>query len=129
MKVKEITPLQGKDGRDLWKVELEGTDKPLWLFNSPKFTKGDDVPEDSMETSRKGNSYVLKRKPKERLQGYSRNDDDIMLQVALKAVVELEKHHIVPAGDYGVGRIAQKTNELFASLIMMRPKKVKDASE
>jgi len=55
---------------------------------------------------------------------YYKNDDDIMLQVALKAVVELDTHHIPPEGEkYDIGRIAQKTNELFASLLLMRPKK------
>ena len=60
---------------------------------------------------------------------YPKNDDDIMLQVALKAIVDLHKHHYVPAGKVDVGIVAQDTNELFASLIMMRPKKDKNAKE
>ena len=72
-----------------------------------------------------GNGTPKPDKPAER-KWTPKNDDDIMLQVALKAVVELERHHFVPEGKLNVGRIAEATNELFASLLMMRPKRETD---
>ena len=123
MKVSSITPIKTKDGKDIWKVSLEGTDKPLWLQYAPKFEVGSDIPDDSLQLSSKGTSYIMKRAEGGKAPPrYFKNDDDIMLQVALKAAVELEKHHFVPEGKINIPRIAQATNELFANLLLMRPK-------
>ena len=130
MKATKITPRnRKKDNKAYWEVALEGSDKPLLMFSQPEFAEGTDIDDSMLQIAKAGTYYNLKttKEPKPQARGYVKNDDDIMLQVALKAVVELECHHTVPEGKVNIKRTAQDTNELFASLLMMRPKKEKDA--
>jgi len=130
MKVLEITPLKNKAGDDVWKVTLEGTEKPLWLGYAPKFTKGDDVPEDSIQLSKNQNSYIMKRatgqggtKPAWKP---AKNDDDILLSVAFKGAVECEGDWYVPDGKAHNDRVLKNTSELFDGLILLRPSHSKE---
>ena len=124
MRVTDIAEIPFKTGGTGWKVSLEGTDKVLWLKQKPDFEKGHDLSESNLEVNQKGN-YQLKGQPRQGGQPRpAKNDDDIMLQVALKAVVELERHHVVPQGDMKgvIARVSAETAELNAALHMMRPK-------
>lgn len=53
----------------------------------------------------------------------AKNDDDILLSVAFKGAIELERHHYVPEGKINTGRVIQTTSEIFAGLVLMRPKR------
>lgn len=128
MKVTAITPLKNKQGQDVWMVKLEGTEKPLWLGYAPSFEIDDDVPEGDIQLSKNGQSYILKRKTEQATKSQStwkpvKNDDDILLSVAFKGAIELERHHIVPEGKINTVRVIQTTSEIFAGLVLMRPKR------
>lgn len=130
MKVTAITPRKNKQGQDVWMVNLEGDERPLWSGSEPNFQVGFDVSEDSIQLSKNGNSYIFKRRteqlatPKPTWKP-SKDNDDIMLQVALKEAGLLERHHIVPEGklDDSVKRVLKATTELFAGLLLLRPKR------
>ena len=126
MKVKSISKLQGKDGKDLWKIDFEEDSKPMWASFQPNFDEGHIIDDDKLQPSRKGTSWVFKKttEPKQEKR-YAKNDDDIMLQVALKVTIELEKHHNPPNGnlDESVHRVMQGTQKMFATLMAMRPKR------
>lgn len=124
MKVIEISEVHFKQGGSGWKVGFEETDKVLWLKQKPAYEKGDDIPDSDLEVNAKGN-YQLKNRPSGGRRDFkpSKNDDDIMLQVAFKGVIELEKHHFLPEGKITTGRILQATSELYAGLLVMRPKR------
>ena len=128
MRVTDITQLSRKsDGKAYWKCTLEGSEYHLLVWNPPQFSEGADISEDQLEVKGKQGSeyYGLKSsgspgpKPAGR---FAKNDDDIMLQVAFKGAIELERHHIIPEGKINTARVAQATSELFASLVLMRPK-------
>jgi len=123
MKVSNIAEVHFKQGGSGWKVELEGTDKVLWLKQKPDFEKGHDIPDSDLEVNAKGNYQLKGSRPGSPKRDFkpSKNDDDIMLQVAFKGAIELEKHHFVPEGKITTGRIMQATSEIYAALLLMRP--------
>ena len=123
MIVENIEKITTKDGTKLWKVSLEGDDKPLWLRSEPDFSKGHEIPDGSLQISQKGNSWNMKMAGATERKWQPKNDDDILLSVAFKGAIELERHHYVPAGKIDTGRIIQVTSELFAGLVLIRPQK------
>ena len=122
MIVKEIAEVKFKQGGSGWKTSFEETEKVLWTKTKPDFVEGADIPEDELEVNQKGNYQLKGSKPKSAPPRYTKNDTDIMLQVCLKAAVELETHHIVPEGKINTGRVIQAVSELFADMMIMRPK-------
>lgn len=120
MKVVSITPLKNKEtNADFWKVELEGSDKPLWANTTPTFKVGDDIPEASLQLAKSGKSWSLKKgtgaKPYAR-QGYPKDENAILTQVAFKGAVEAEGYWYVPDGKSHTARIIENTDELVAGL-------------
>ena len=113
MKVTAITAIKSHDGKDLWKIQLEGTDKPAWANFEPPYKAGDDIPDELLPVNQKGN-YVLKRaktegKPQQFRNGRSPEErDSIERQSARRDAVELYKHTTesgVPFDSEGFGKL------------------------
>jgi hypothetical protein len=136
MKVANIEETVGGNGNPLWVISF--VDKKLTLseWAKPTFSIGDEYPyETELIKPEKGRWYYKRKgtttqenkptedKPKYTPKTYPKNDDDIMLQVAFKGAIELETHHNPPEGEINTARVIQATSELFAGLILMRPKK------
>lgn len=137
-RVSNIEKTIGGDGFDLWVVSFEGKKLTLTEKQQPTYKVGDILPFNlkviKPPAGQKGDWYYVRadgdskgqyspqaRKPQSTKS--TKNDDDIMLQVAFKGAVELEQHHNPPEGKINTARVIQATSELFAGLILMRPKK------
>jgi len=63
MKVKLITPLHDDSkNQDLWRVDFEEDSKPMWTSFAPSFTVGHTIDDEKLQPSRKGTSWVFKKK-------------------------------------------------------------------
>ena len=142
MKVLNIEELKKTDGSSYWEVTIPKKDgtpsgSPLLEWEKPTYNIGEELPFDVVLVKPSNARWYYKRKdtpsqgdrptedkPKYTPRTYPKNDDDIMLQVAFKGAIELETHHNPPEGKINTARVIQATSELFASLILMRPKKV-----
>ena len=125
MKVTGITTHNRKsDNKESWSVNLEGSEISLLMFTKPDFAEGTEVNEASLQIAKNGKYYTLvSGKPTEAKAPYRKNDDDILLSVAFKGAIELERHHYVPEGTINTARVIQTTSEIFAGLVLMRPKR------
>jgi len=129
MKVRQITPLKDKEGKDLWRIDFEGDDKAMWTGFSPTFSVGHTIEDDKIQLSKSGKSWIYKKKdsgatptdPKREWK--PKNDDDILLSVAFKGATECEGYWYVPEGKEQTKRLLENTAVLFAGLILLRPKK------
>ena len=133
MKITEITQVSFSDGSKKWRVSLENETKPVWLavkdYPKPPFKVGDDIPQESLEVSKSGKSYILtkeKAKPvatsgRER---YTPDGEDwTNIRTAVMQAVELHTHHVPPAGKVNTGEVMQVAAEIFAAMVMMKPKR------
>ena len=130
MKVKEISQVIFGDTLK-YKISFEGQDKPMYASAQPAFGEGHEIPDDSVQLSQSGKSYIMKRtstqagspQAKAPPKFVKTSDDIIMLQVAFKGAVELEGYWFVPDGKAHADRVLQNTAELFAGLLLIKPNK------
>ena len=109
MKVTAITPLNQDTENPSWRVNLEGDNKPLWIFkNKPQFVAGYDIPDDKVKLSSKGTSYIWNYgssqapkqeqhrdyPPKQEKGGY--NTDATGRNCSLIQATEIYKHCVEP---------------------------------
>jgi len=76
MKVKSIDTYTGKDGQKRWRVHFEGDDKPLILGNQPSFKVGDEIPQEKLKLTSKGDKqyYIWARETVKRSYGKSQEE-------------------------------------------------------
>ena len=138
MKVSNVEETVGGDGQPRWVVSFtkqDGSPAKNQLVESTKPTEaiGDDLPVVLVKPT--DAPWYYKRKvvtasgtQQVRSQGKSYKADpekldDIMIMSAWKIADEQIRHHIVPAGKVDVGLIGQVASEIFASMVIMRPKR------
>jgi len=75
MIVKAIDTYPAKDGSTRWKITLEGDDKPLILGWQPNFKVGDEIPDDKLKLTSKGDrQYYIWKKEGQRSSRHSTED-------------------------------------------------------
>ena len=62
MKIKSITPLKDKEGKDLWRIDFEESPLPMWTSFKPKSSVGNTIEDDRLQKSKKGTSWGFKKK-------------------------------------------------------------------
>jgi hypothetical protein len=121
-----------KDGQPYWVIHFQ--DKKLTLTEwdvKPNYAEGDELPfEVTVVKPEQGKWYYKKAatkvggKPNIPLTKAAFKDDDvIMLQTAFKGAVECEKVWYVPDGKAHCDRVLQNMAELFAGMLLSKPKK------
>ena len=139
MKVLNIEDTVGADGQPRWAVYFEkqdGTQAKNQMVEATKPTEniGDDIPVTLIKPT-DGSPWYYKRKagtsssggfkprPQEKTFKADQSKlDDIMIMSAWKIADEQVRHHIVPAGKVDTGTLGQIASEIFASMVIMRPK-------
>jgi len=124
MKVKLITPLQDKEGKDVWRIDFEESDKAMWAGFSPSFSVGHIIDDDKLQPSKSGKSWIFKRKqqtettpqPLVSPTGEKTRGDEILVSVAFKGAVECDGYWYVPDGKSHEDRVLLSAKEMYIGL-------------
>ena len=138
MKVKLITPLHDDaKNQDLWRVDFEEDSKPMWVSFAPTFSVGSVIDDAKLQPSRKGTSWVFKKrdavspsgeKPKsETRKSYGKSQDEEDWTNIRTAVMQSVAARPAQDKPYIKG-IMNDANEMFADMCVMKPNRSKDAS-
>ena len=136
MKVRNIEETPGADGQPRWVVSFfkqDGSPAKPTMTEKEKPTEavGDDIPvvmvkpDDGPWYYKRKQGAPTKQASKSAEKSYKADPekrDDNLLQSALKAAVELYCHENPPSGKIDTAPVTAATAEIFASLIIMRPK-------
>ena len=141
VKVKSTTTLQGKKGSYLSVVWTDGNKEFKKNVFDPSHQKVFQQAEKSGESvkvgvEKEGNFFNVKsaeitsETTESKSNGryyHDRHSQDAEdwtnIRTAVMQSVQLETHHIAPEGKIDIGRVMQNANEIFASMIMMKPKR------
>lgn len=139
MKVLNIDKTPKAEGGFVWSVTLakkDGTPSkvPLTESTQPTYKVGDEIYSSNLELikpdegdwyykRKEGSTQVSRGRPEKSYKADPEKLDDIMIMSAWKIADEQIRHHIVPAGKVDTGLLGQIANEIFASMVMMRPKR------
>ena len=132
MKVLKIEETVGGDGNPLWMVTLakqDGTPAKVLLpeHTKPEYSEGDDV---RVKLNKEVEPWRYERLPgatprksaEKTYKAAPAKSDDIMLMKAWAIADEQTRHHLVPCGKVDTGQLSQIASEIFAYMVMMRPK-------
>ena len=136
MKVKQITPLKDKENKDIWRIDFEEDDKPMWTSFKPSFSVGNTIDDDKLQPSRKGTSWVFKRTIKtepsksEPRKSYGRPPEEIAsieLQTDKKITAEIYGYHVDKSNPFQenlLKQIFKAVRGLGKNLLVEEAKKV-----
>ena len=132
-RISNIEQTVGGDGVPLWIISFEGKKLTLTERQEPTYKIGDILPFNvRVVKPPEGQRWYYVRadgaaKPqftpqtrKPQFTKSPKNDNDIMIEVALKEAGELDRHHIVPEGKVDTDRIKRTAQDLLNWMIEMR---------